>query len=69
VKQLISSEQLVTKLRKLAADSSLKEAAKALGISPQYLHDVINGRRKVSEKLGAKLGYEMVVKWKATEAK
>jgi plasmid maintenance system antidote protein VapI len=56
VKQLKSTEQLVTHLRKQVADSILKVAAKSLGISPQYLHDVINGRRKVSAGLAARLG-------------
>ena len=35
---------------------SQKDAASALGISPQFLSDVINGRRGVSTELARRLG-------------
>jgi hypothetical protein len=38
-----------------------KIAAFRLGISAQYLSDVINGRRDISEQLAEKLGYRKVV--------
>ena len=33
-----------------------KEAAKELGISPQYLNDLLKGRRPFSDKMLEKLG-------------
>lgn len=38
---------------------SQQAAAKHLGISPQYLCDVIAGRRAVSKRLAAALGYRL----------
>lgn len=64
MKQTISTKDLISILKHGTSATSFKEYAQVLGISPQYLHDVINGRRNVSAKLGAKLGYEMVVNWK-----
>jgi hypothetical protein len=40
---------------------SQKEVAKLLGVSAQYVCDVLAGRREVSEKLGRALGYQRVV--------
>lgn len=37
-----------------------KAAAKSLGISPQYLADVLAGRRDISEKLAANFGVKPV---------
>jgi len=36
---------------------SQKEAAKSLGISTQYLNDLLRGRRNVSEEIASKFGY------------
>lgn len=33
------------------------KVARQLGVSPQYLADVLNGRRKIGPKLAAALGY------------
>ena len=38
-----------------------KRAAKDLGISQQYLCDVLKGRREISATLADQLGYERVV--------
>lgn len=35
-----------------------KDAAKALGVSPQHLSDVLNKRRAITPKLALALGYE-----------
>lgn len=42
---------------------SRKKAAISLGISPQYLCDVVMGRRDVSDNLAAKLGWSRNTKW------
>lgn len=38
-----------------------KQVSIALGISPQYLCDIIKGRREISEQVAEKLGFERVV--------
>lgn len=45
------------------ASGSQKEAAKRLKVTPAYLHDVLKGRRGITEKLAAKLGWEKQVTW------
>jgi len=40
-----------------------KLAASMLGITPQYLCDILQGRREVSENVAAKLGYDRVVSY------
>lgn len=42
---------------------SQKAAAKKWGISPQYLQDVLSGRRPITEKLAAKVGWKLVKTW------
>lgn len=41
-------------------DGSAKATAKKLSISPQYLSDVIAGKRAVSHILAERLGYKQV---------
>lgn len=41
--------------------SSQKKLAEQIGISPQYLSDILKGRREVSESVAEKLGFERVV--------
>jgi transcriptional regulator with XRE-family HTH domain len=43
---------------------SQREVAKLLGISEQYLANVLNGRRGISTALAEKLGYERVTAFK-----
>lgn len=38
-----------------------KDVAERLGISPQYLCDVLKGRRDISAHLAERLGYERIV--------
>lgn len=48
-----------------------KRVAIALGVSPQYLCDIIKGRREISEQVAEKLGFERVVtfvRWGSPEA-
>ena len=57
---------IIDKLFCMSRRSSQKELADELGISPQYLSDVLKGRREISAQLASKLGYERVitfVKW------
>jgi transcriptional regulator with XRE-family HTH domain len=38
-----------------------KDVAKDLGISPQYLSDILKGRREISAEVARRLGFERVV--------
>jgi DNA-binding transcriptional regulator YdaS (Cro superfamily) len=51
----------IDELNRLIAADSQTAVAKTLGISPQYLSDVINQRRLPGKKILAALGLERVV--------
>lgn len=51
--------EIVTLLRSMSRSKSYKKIAEELDVSPQFLSDVIMGRRGVSENLAKKLGYEL----------
>ena len=40
-----------------------KSAAHSLGVSPQYLSDVLAGRRPIADRLAATLGYRKAILW------
>ena len=42
---------------------SQKAAAAKLGVSPQFLHDVLNGRREAGQKLASALGLKRIIKY------
>jgi plasmid maintenance system antidote protein VapI len=44
--------------RKVAASGTQRRYAAQIGVSQQYLCDVLRGRRGVSAELAQKLGYE-----------
>lgn len=43
--------------RRVAASPSKKQAAADLGISPQYLNDLIKGQRPITDQLAAAMGF------------
>ena len=43
---------------------SQKLAAQALDISPQYLCDILAGRRDISAELAGRLGYQRIVAYR-----
>ncbi len=43
-------------LKKRRGERTNSELAREVGISPQYLHDVLNGNRRPSEKILSFLG-------------
>lgn len=68
--ELLTSADVLCLLKGVVYDmGSQKAAAKSLGISPQYLADVLMMRREVSANLSATLGYDRIVRFKpkATE--
>jgi hypothetical protein len=54
----------VRKLREVIGSSPRAKIAREIGVSPQYLHDVLNGRRGVGDRILAYLGYERVVSYR-----
>jgi DNA-binding transcriptional regulator YdaS (Cro superfamily) len=47
-------------VRKCGELGSQEKLAEWLGISPQYTSDILNGRRKISERIGSLLGFEKI---------
>jgi len=48
-------------LKRLVKDSGTKaQAGATLGISPQYVCDMLQGRRTISARVAAKLGFKKV---------
>lgn len=43
--------------------TSQKATAKRLGFTPQFINDVLNGRRKITDNLAAKMGYQRVTRF------
>lgn len=48
-------------------EGSQKAVAKKLGVSQQYLTDVLKGRRDISDTVARKMGYEKVAVFFRTE--
>ena len=56
--------QLHSNISNLIKDQgSQKQAAVILGISPQYLNDIIMGRRAISDRVARKLGYDRIIRF------
>ena len=48
----------MVELRERVGKSSQVEVARELGVSPQYLHDVLKDRRQPGKKILAAMGFE-----------
>jgi hypothetical protein len=48
---------MIRALKKWIGKRSQAEAAKELDVTPQYLSDVLNGRRGLGEMIPGKIGY------------
>jgi plasmid maintenance system antidote protein VapI len=48
----------MAELRKRLTGKTQKELAAAFDITPQYLSDILSGKRAISPKLANKLGFE-----------
>lgn len=60
----LSREDVVARLRRAcAAAGSAKNWAQNAVVSPQYVSDVISGRREPGESIAAALELERVVRW------
>ncbi len=60
----MNSEAILEIINRRLETTSQRELAKELGVSPQYLHDVINGRRSVGTEIPKALGLEKHVEYK-----
>jgi len=57
----MDAKDVVKELKRRVDTTSQKDVAIALGMTPQFINDVIKGRREVSENLARGLGYAKVV--------
>lgn len=57
-------KEIMERLSKALESESQASVARKIGISPQYLGQVIAGDRPLSEKILAFLGYERVVTYR-----
>lgn len=58
----LTESQVLTLIREsVTACGSQKQAASCMGISPQYLNDIVQGKRDISEKVAAYFGLKRVV--------
>jgi len=61
---ILSESDVREVLRSAIESTSQKQTAELLKISPQYLNDVIRGRRDISAELATRLGFERIVVFK-----
>ena len=59
-KVLTQVEMLDTLRKHVAEFPSHAAAARSLEITAPYLHDILQGNRKISEKMAQKLGFTLV---------
>ena len=57
----LTEEDVLKEIRRVVTESSLRQTAGRLGISPAYLSDVLNGRRDISDAMAALFGFEREV--------
>jgi transcriptional regulator with XRE-family HTH domain len=58
----LKTQDVINLLKKqVGIDGSQEQVAFSLGVSPQYLSDVLNGRREPGKKIYEAMGLERVV--------
>ena len=61
MKKQYTYEDIEAEFRRLIEEHPTKAAAaKVLDVSPQYLQDLVNGTRRITERVWNKLGYRKV---------
>jgi transcriptional regulator with XRE-family HTH domain len=58
---IVGQSQLIKVIKSYVACSSQKKVARHLNITPQYLNDILHGRRDISEQVADRLGYRRLV--------
>lgn len=59
----MTEQELLAEIRKTCAENSQAEEAERVGVSRQYLCDVLKGRRAVTAGLARAFGYERIVRY------
>ena len=59
--KLFTTDDVLAELRKRVAANGQKWVAVDLGLSSQFINDVLRGRREMSKSLAMALGYERKV--------
>jgi plasmid maintenance system antidote protein VapI len=60
------ANEALLELRRRVKESTQKDAAKSLKVTPQFICDVLKGRREISETLAKRLGYKRVTQYVPT---
>jgi plasmid maintenance system antidote protein VapI len=60
-KRLLTESDIVNDLRTRAMSTSQRDIARKLAMSPQFICDVLQGRRSVTESLARQMGYSRQV--------
>ena len=61
MEQQFSEAYVLSDLKQMLGESSQKDVAKRLRLTPQYVNDVLHKRRPISAELAKKLGYKRVI--------
>ena len=61
MEQQFTEAILISDLKRAVSESSQKEFADRMRLTPQYIKDVLHRRRPVSGQMAKKLGYKRVV--------
>jgi transcriptional regulator with XRE-family HTH domain len=59
--EAMKEPEMIDKLKVYCKINSMKTVAEALEISPQYLSDILRGKRAFPESIANKMGYEKSV--------
>jgi hypothetical protein len=63
----LTADQVVAELRRRQGERAAAELARELGVSPQFLHDVLVGRRGIPATILEALGLEKIVVYQPIE--
>lgn len=58
---MFTHNEIIAELKRRVADSSLRKVGTELGVSASYVHDILNNRRNISQRMATKLGYRLEV--------
>lgn len=59
----LTETEMLEKIREMAkaCPGAQKGMASSFGLSPQYINDLVHGRRSITDRVAIHLGYRMVV--------
>jgi plasmid maintenance system antidote protein VapI len=59
----MEANEVIKELRRRVKATNQRQAALALDMTPQFINDVLKGRRGMTEELAKRLGYIRVVNY------